>query len=31
MIVQIDCLNRNDEHGFKSLKMEQGYASAAGV
>lgn len=27
----IECLNRNDEMGFKSLKMETGYASAIGV
>ena len=27
----IACLDRNDEHGFKSLKLEQGYASALGV
>lgn len=27
----IDLLNRNDEHGFKALKMLQGYASALGV
>lgn len=27
----IECLNRNDEHGFKALKGEQGYASALGV
>jgi hypothetical protein len=27
----IDCLNRNDEEGFKARKMLEGYASAAGV
>lgn len=27
----IDCLNKNDEDGFKALKMLKGYASAAGV
>ncbi len=27
----IDCLNRNDEEGFKALKGLEGYASAVGV
>lgn len=27
----IDCLNRDDENGFKALKMLQGYNSALGV
>jgi hypothetical protein len=27
----IDCLNRNDEAGFKTLKLETGYASVIGV
>ena len=27
----IDCLNKNDEEGFKALKSLQGYCSAIGV
>jgi len=27
----IDCLNRNDENGFKSRKMLEGYSSSLGV
>lgn len=27
----IDCLNRDDEEGFKALKMLQGYSSKVGV
>ncbi len=27
----LDCLNRNDEEGFKALKALQGYTSAIGV
>jgi hypothetical protein len=27
----IGCLNRNDEHGFKGLKLLSGYASAVGL
>lgn len=27
----IQCLNKNDEEGFKALKLTEGYASAVGV